>query len=133
MFSSASWFFRRDLSDHKNKSLGITREQQDEWSAASHSRALAATESGAFAEEIVPVSVPSRRGNAVEVSVDEGIRPDTTVETLARLRPAFAGDGTITAGNASQISDGAAAVIVADRTAAEAAGLPVLAEIVSYG
>ncbi len=122
-----------ESSDRKNKSLGITREEQDEWAVASHSRALAATESGAFGGEIVPVSVPQRRGDPIQVATDEGIRPQTTTETLARLRPAFASDGTITAGNASQISDGAAAVVVADRAAAEAADLPVLAEILSYG
>jgi acetyl-CoA C-acetyltransferase len=122
-----------ESSDVKNARLGISRQEQDEWSARSHQRALAATESGAFADEITPVSVPQRKGEPVVVSVDEGIRPGTTVESLGGLRPAFVSDGTITAGNASQISDGAAAVVVADRAAAEAAGVPVLAEIVSYG
>jgi len=121
-----------ESSDHKNRILGIAREEQDAWAAASHARARAATDSGVFADEIVPVAVPQRRGEPVQVTIDEGIRP-TTVEALAGLRPAFAPDGTITAGNASQISDGAAAVVVADRTAAEAAGLPVLAEIIAYG
>ncbi|HSF86147.1 MAG TPA: acetyl-CoA C-acyltransferase [Acidimicrobiia bacterium] len=122
-----------ESSDQKNRQLGIGRTEQDEWSAASHARAEAATNSGAFADEIVPVNVPQRRGDPVVVSADEGIRPGTTAESLGKLRPAFVGDGTITAGNASQISDGAAAVVVADRKAAEAAGIPILAEIVAYG
>ena len=122
-----------ESSDLKNTMLGIERPEQDEWAAASHERALAATESGHFAAEIVPVDVPQRRGGPLSVATDEGMRPGTTAESLGTLRPAFAGDGTITAGNASQISDGAAAVIVANRSAAEAAGLPVLAEIMSYG
>ena len=121
-----------ESSDRKNAGLGIGREEQDEWSAASHQRAQAAIESGMFADEIVPVSVP-KRGGAVVVDTDEGVRTGTTAETLAELRPAFMADGTITAGNASQISDGAAAVLVADRAAAEAAGLPILAEILAYG
>jgi acetyl-CoA C-acetyltransferase len=122
-----------ESSDLKNRLLGIERPAQDEWAAASHTRALNATQSGAFEEEIVPVSVPQRRGDPIVVGADEGIRPGTTPESLGALRPAFVDDGSITAGNASQISDGAAAVVVADREAAEAAGLPVLAEIVSYG
>ena len=122
-----------ESSDLKNRQLGIERAEQDEWSARSHERAVAATRSGAFADEIVPVTVPRRRGEPLVVDEDEGIREGTTAEALAALRPAFAADGTITAGNASQISDGAAAVVVADRAAAEAAGLVVLAEIVAYG
>ncbi len=122
-----------ETSDHKNAQLGITREEQDEWAAESHARAIAATESGAMSHEIVAVEVPQRRGDPITVERDEGMRPGTTVESLAKLRPAFTGDGTITAGNASQISDGAAAVIVADRQAAEAAGMPILAEILGYG
>lgn len=122
-----------ESADHKNAELGITRAEQDEWSVRSHARAQAATTSGAFTDEIVPVEVPRRKGDPIIVDTDEGIRPDTTMDSLARLKPAFVGDGTITAGNASQISDGAAAVIVADRAAAEANGMPILAEIVSYG
>ena len=122
-----------ESSDIKNQKLGISRETQDEWSAMSHERALAATESGAFAAEITAVTVPQRKGDAVTVERDEGIRPDTTAESLSRLRPAFVDDGTITAGNASQISDGGAAVLVADRRAAEAAGAPIMAEILAYG
>ncbi|NNJ48136.1 MAG: acetyl-CoA C-acyltransferase, partial [Acidimicrobiia bacterium] len=122
-----------ESSDLKNKSLGIGRVEQDEWAAASHERARAATDSGHFAREIVPVEVPQRKGDPLSIVADEGIRAGTTVESLSRLRPAFTADGTITAGNASQISDGAAAVIVADREAAEAAGLPIVAEILGYG
>ncbi len=122
-----------ESSDLKNKQLGISRQEQDEWSAASHERTIAATESGAFEDEIVPLSIPQRKGDPVVFDTDEGVRPGTTTDSLGRLRPAFVDDGTITAGNASQISDGGAAVVVADRNAAEAAGLPVLAEIVSYG
>lgn len=120
-----------ESSDHKNQRLGITREEQDEWAAASHQRAAAADER--FAEEIVPVAVPQRKGDPVTVDADEGVRPDSTLETLAALRPAFVSDGTITAGNASQISDGAAALVVAERSAAEAAGMPIAAEILAYG
>jgi acetyl-CoA C-acetyltransferase len=122
-----------ESSDHKNARLGITRAEQDEWSAMSHHRALAASESGRFADEIVGVPVPQRKGDPVVIDTDEGIRPGTTAESLGRLKPAFIPDGTITAGNASQISDGGAAVVVADRSAAEANGSPILAEILAYG
>lgn len=122
-----------ESSDAKNSDLGIDRAAQDVWSEASHARAAAATDSGVFAREIVPVTVPQRRGDDIVVTEDGGIRRQTTIESLAKLRPAFNANGSITAGNASQISDGAAALIVADRAAAEAAGLPILAEIVSYG
>ncbi|NOY56850.1 MAG: acetyl-CoA C-acyltransferase [Actinobacteria bacterium] len=122
-----------ESADRKSAQLGIGREEQDRWAFNSHKRALAATESGAFADEIVPVEVPRRKADPIVVVTDEGIRPDTTMESLAGLRPAFSDDGTATAGNASQISDGAAAVVVADRAAAEAEGLPILAEILSYG
>ena len=120
------------LSDRANQRLGIDRAVQDEWAARSHERAAAAAK-GALREEIVPVAVPQRRGEPVLVEEDEGIRPGTTAETLATLRPSFSPDGTITAGNASQISDGAAAVVVTSRERAEAEGLPVLAAIVSCG
>jgi acetyl-CoA C-acetyltransferase len=122
-----------ESSDRKNKALGIGRGEQDEWAAASHERAVAATKAGLFDDEIVPASVPQRRGDPLLVETDEGMRPGTTTESLGKLRAVFSADGTVTAGNASQISDGAAAVIVADRAAAEAAGLPIVAEIVSYG
>jgi acetyl-CoA C-acetyltransferase len=120
-----------ESSDQKNQRLGIGREEQDEWSARSHQLAAEATAAGTG--ELVPVEVPQRKGEPVTVVVDEGIRPDATRESLAALEPAFATGGTITAGNASQISDGAAALVVADRSAAEAAGAPVLAEILAYG
>jgi len=122
-----------ESSDRKNDDLGIGRIEQDAWSASSHARAAAATDDGTFAREIVPVSVPQRRGEPIDIDRDEGIRAGTTAESLGSLRPAFHPGGTITAGNASQISDGAAAVVVADRAAAEAAGLPIIAEIVGYG
>jgi acetyl-CoA C-acetyltransferase len=122
-----------ESSDLKNQQLDIGRDEQDEWAAMSHERAATASTDGTFAEEIVPTAVPQRKGDPVTIARDEGIRADTTADSLAGLRPAFRADGTITAGNASQISDGAAALVVADRSAAEAAGLPILAEIVSYG
>jgi len=122
-----------ESSDLKNGELAIGREEQDAWSEASHARAAAATDNGVFAKEIVPVTVPQRRGDPLVVTQDGGIRRQTTLDSLASLRPAFNPEGTITAGNASQISDGAAALVVADRAAADAAGLPILAEIVSYG
>ena len=121
-----------EQSDLKNNLLGIGRAEQDEWSAASHARAAAAA-AAAFPEEIAPVTVPQRKGSDVVVTADEGVRPESTTEVLGGLRPSFRTDGTITAGNASQISDGAAAVVVADADAAEAAGLPVIAEIIAYG
>lgn len=119
-------------SDRRNAELGIGRAEQDEWAAMSHRRAATAA-TGAFDAEITPVAVPQRKGDPVIVTADEGIRPDSTAAALGKLRPAFAKDGTITAGNASQISDGAAALVVADRAAAEAAGMPILAEILAYG
>jgi acetyl-CoA C-acetyltransferase len=119
--------------DVNNAKLGIGRAEQDAWAAASHDRAIAATESGAFDDELVPVAVPQRRGDPILIEHDEGMRPGTTSESLGSLRAAFLDDGTITAGNASQISDGAAALVVADRSAAEALGMPVIAEILSYG
>jgi acetyl-CoA C-acetyltransferase len=112
---------------------GITREMQDEFAAQSHERAAAAIKDGRMAEEIEPIEIPQRRGDPVLVDTDEGVRPGTTVESLAKLRPAFSPDGTITAGNASQISDGAAAVVVTSAANAERLGLTPLAELVSYG
>jgi acetyl-CoA C-acetyltransferase len=112
---------------------GISRAEQDALAARSHARASAATAAGLLAEEIVPVAVPARRGDPVVVAEDEGIRPDTTAESLAKLRPAFHDGGTITAGNASQISDGAAALVVASAEVAERLGAAPLAEIVGYG
>lgn len=111
--------------------LGITREAQDEWAARSHQRTADARNSGRLDDEIVSVTIPGRGGETV-VGADEGVRPQTTAETLAALRPAFAPDGTITAGSASQLSDGAAALIVMDKAEAQRRGLTWLAEIVSY-
>ncbi|MBE9376262.1 acetyl-CoA C-acetyltransferase [Saccharopolyspora sp. HNM0983] len=116
-----------------NARYGLTREEQDEFAARSHRLAGAAAARGAFAEEIAPVEVPQRKGDPVVVDTDEGVRPDTTAESLAKLRPAFAADGTITAGSASQISDGAAAVVVMSRAKAEELGLEWLAEIGAHG
>lgn len=111
----------------------ITREQQDELAAASNQRAAAAIESGKLADEIVTVSVPQRKGDPVVVEHDEGVRASTTVETLAGMRPAFDKDGTITAANASQLSDGASAVIVMSKAEADKRGVTPLGEFVSYG
>ncbi|WP_447949880.1 acetyl-CoA C-acetyltransferase [Microbacterium aurum] len=116
-----------------NPSFDITRDAQDRVAALSHQRAAAAYDAGVFDGEIIPIEVPQRRGPAVTVTVDEGIRPETTVETLAGLRPAFAKDGTITAGNASQISDGAAAVVLTTRAHADENGWTVLAAVGAAG
>ncbi|MHB8189464.1 MAG: acetyl-CoA C-acetyltransferase [Ferrimicrobium sp.] len=111
----------------------VSRERQDAIAVASHERAVAAIKSGRFGAEIAPVSIPQRKGDPVVVDTDEGVRPGTTMQTLARLAPAFESSGTITAGNASQISDGAAAVVVTSRSFAERLGTTPLAEIVGYG
>ena len=116
-----------------NKKVGVSRERQDAFAASSHEKAAAAIKEGRMAEEIAPVSVPQRRGDPIVVDTDEGVRPGTTAESLSALRPAFDKEGTITAGNASQISDGGAAVIVTSRAKAEALGLEPLGEFVSYG
>ena len=116
-----------------NGADGVSRERQDAFSALSHERAAAAIKDGKFAEEIVGVSVPQRKGDPLVVDTDEGVRPETTAESLGKLRPAFDKDGTITAGNASQISDGGAAVIVTSRAKAEELGLSPIGELVSYG
>ena len=111
----------------------LTREEQDAFAARSHQRAAAAWKNGVFDDEVVPVEVPQRRGDPIVVSEDEGIRGDTTVESLGRLRPAFSDEGTITAGSASQISDGACAVVVMSKAKAEELGLTWLAEIGAHG
>jgi acetyl-CoA C-acetyltransferase len=121
-----------ESTDRHNRKLGITREEQDEFAAASHQRAAAAAKNGLFAGEIVAVPVAAK-GEQLNVTDDEGIRPGTTTQTLARLKPAFSTDGTITAGTASQISDGAAAVVVMSAQAAQQAGANVLAEIGAHG
>jgi acetyl-CoA C-acetyltransferase len=115
------------------KGLDISREQQDEWSARSHERAARAWKDGLFDDEVEPVEVPQRKGDPVVVSQDEGVREGTTAESLANLRAAFVKEGSITAGNASQISDGAAALVLTSRDKADELGLPVLAAIRSWG
>ncbi len=119
--------------EYQADSHSYSQAQQDEWAARSHERAAAAWKDGAFDTEVVPVAVPQRKGDPVMVESDEGIRPGTTAESLGGLRPAFRKDGTITAGNASQISDGGAAVVLMSRTKAEELGLPVLATIKAWG
>jgi acetyl-CoA C-acetyltransferase len=120
-------------SDAMNTKYEISREAQDEWSAQSHERAVTAWKDGRFADEVVPVEVPQRKGDPVVVEEDEGMRPGTTAESLGRLTAAFSRDGTITAGNASQVSDGGAALILASRAKAEELGLAPLARILAYG
>ncbi|ALX66842.1 acetyl-CoA acetyltransferase [Microbacterium sp. XT11] len=119
--------------ERHNARYELTREAQDEVAALSHQRAAAAQDSGVFDEEIVPVDVPQRKGEPTRVTRDEGVRPDTTVETLARLRPAFVEGGSITAGNSSQISDGAAALVVTTRDRAQRENWTVLATIGANG
>ena len=116
-----------------NGADGVSRERQDEFSALSHQRAAAAIAAGKFAEEIVPVSVPQRKGDPKIVDTDEGVRGETTAESLGALRAAFEKTGTITAGNASQISDGGAAVIVMSKAKAEELGVNPLGELLGYG
>jgi acetyl-CoA C-acetyltransferase len=122
-----------ESTDNVNKRLGLQREEQDEFSARSHQRAALAQKNGIFDEEITPVLIPQRKGDPIEFREDEGIRGDTTVESLAKLRPAFTKDGTITAGSSSQISDGAAAVVVMSKAKAEELGLTWIAEIGAHG
>ncbi|MEW1863049.1 MULTISPECIES: acetyl-CoA C-acetyltransferase [unclassified Streptomyces] len=122
--------------ERHNTRLGIERAPQDEFAALSHQRAAAARKNGLFDAEITPVEIPQRKGDPVVFAQDEGIRPETTAESLSRLRPAFAdatGAGTITAGTSSQISDGAAAVVVMSRAKAEELGLSWIAEIGAHG
>ncbi|MFD8563995.1 acetyl-CoA C-acetyltransferase [Streptosporangium canum] len=122
-----------ESTERHNARLGLTREEQDAFSARSHELAAAAIKNGVLDDEIVPVPVPQRKGEPVMFAADEGVRGDTTVETLGRLRPAFSKDGTITAGSASQISDGACAVVVMSKAKAEELGLEWLAEIGAHG
>ncbi len=116
-----------------NARLGISREDQDEFSARSHERAAAAMKEGRFDAELVPVAIPQRKGDPLIVNEDEGVRPGTTTDTLAKLRPAFAADGTITAGSASQISDGGCALVIMSKAKAQELGAPILAEIGAAG
>ncbi|WP_375481145.1 acetyl-CoA C-acetyltransferase [uncultured Jatrophihabitans sp.] len=122
-----------ESTEHHNGKLDLTREAQDEFSARSHQRAALAAKNGVFDDEIATVLIPQRKGDPIEFRDDEGIRADTSVESLAKLRPAFTKDGTITAGSASQISDGAAAVVVMSKAKAEELGLSWLAEIGAHG
>jgi acetyl-CoA C-acetyltransferase len=122
-----------DTEAYTKQKSEITRERQDALAASSHERAASAIKDGKFVDEIIPVSVPQRKGDPIVIETDEGVRPGTTVESLGALRPAFAKDGTITAGNSSQISDGGAAVIVMSKAAAERSGVAPLGEVVGYG
>ncbi|MBP2584786.1 acetyl-CoA C-acetyltransferase [Streptomyces sp. PvR006] len=122
-----------ESTEKHNSRLGIRRPEQDEIAALSHQRAAAAQKNGIFEAEITPVEIPQRKGEPVVFSKDEGIRAETTVESLGKLRPAFAKEGTITAGTSSQISDGAAAVVVMSKAKAEELGLEWIAEIGAHG
>jgi acetyl-CoA C-acetyltransferase len=116
-----------------NETYNLTRVAQDEFSAKSHQLAAAAIESGRFTEEITPVTLTQKNGEAVEFKLDEGVRSNTTLDTLSKLKPAFTKDGTITAGSSSQISDGAAALVIMSETKAAELGLPILAHIEAHG
>ncbi|MFI0784228.1 acetyl-CoA C-acetyltransferase [Streptomyces lydicus] len=122
-----------ESTEKHNTRLGIARPEQDEVAARSHQRAAAAQKNGLFEAEITPVEIPQRKGEPVVFAKDEGIRAETTAESLGKLRPAFAKDGTITAGTSSQISDGAAAVVVMSKAKAEQLGLEWIAEIGAHG
>jgi len=113
-----------ESTERHNRPLGLTREEQDAYALRSHQLAAAAIKNGVFDDEIVPVPVPQRKGEPVPFTADEGVRPDTTLEALARLKPAFAPDGTITAASSSQISDGACAVVVMSKAKADELNLP---------
>jgi len=137
MIYDGLWDFFNDvhmgeLGDFTAKNSGIAREEQDKWAYRSHANAVAAIRAGKFKEEIVPVSIPQRKGDPVVVDTDEGPRADTTLEKLAKLKPVFTKDGTVTAGNASSINDGGAAVVVASGAYAKEKGLKPLARIVAY-
>ena len=119
--------------NYAKENAKLTRDRQDALAAASHERAAAAMKDGKLADEIVPVEIPQRKGDPVLFDTDEGVRPGTTAESLGGLKPAFAKDGTITAGNASQISDGGAAVIVVSKAKAEQLGAKPLGEVIGYG
>jgi acetyl-CoA C-acetyltransferase len=121
------------LTEQRNDQDQFTRAEQDEFAARSHQKAAAAWKDGVFADEVVPVQIPQRKGDPLEFAEDEGIRANTTVESLSGLKPAFRKDGTITAGSASQISDGAAAVVVMNKDKAKGLGLTWLCEIGAHG
>lgn len=141
LVDAAAWDGLTDAFDHEamglatdraNSALGISRVSQDAVAVSSHLRAAAAQESGVWAQEIIPVKVPTRKG-VLEVSLDEGIRPDASQESLARLRPAFSPTGTVTAGNASPLTDGAAAVVLTTRETAQRHGWDVIAALRAHG
>ncbi|RBY77397.1 acetyl-CoA C-acyltransferase [Blastococcus sp. TF02-09] len=121
------------LTEQANSRYDLTREEQDEFAAASHQKAARSHKDGVFAESITPVLIPQRKGDPIEFTDDEGVRADTTVESLSKLKPAFAKDGTITAGSASQISDGACAVVVMSAAKAQELGITPIAEIGAHG
>ncbi len=121
------------LTENKNDADPLSRDAQDAFGARSHERAASAWDNGIFTDEVVPVAVPQRTGEPLLISRDESLRPGTTVEVLAKLRPAFRPDGTVTAGNASPISDGACAMVIMDREAADAAGIAWIAEVGAHG
>ena len=121
------------LTEQRNDQDKFTRLEQDEYAASSHQKAAAAWKDGVYADEVVPVKIPQRKGDPLEFTEDEGIRANTTSESLSGLKPAFRKDGTITAGSASQISDGAAAVVVMNKAKAEELGLSWLVEIGAHG
>ncbi len=121
------------LTEQRNDADKFTRLEQDEFAAASHQKAAAAWKDGVYADEVVPVSIPQRKGDPIEFAEDEGIRANTTAESLGGLKPAFRKDGTITAGSASQISDGGCAVVVMNKAKAQELGLSWLCEIGAHG
>jgi acetyl-CoA C-acetyltransferase len=120
------------LGDFTASEAGVTREEQDKWAAGSHAKAVAAIKAGKFKAEIVPVSIPQKRGDPIVFDTDEGPRADTTFERLSALKPVFSKDGTVTAGNASSINDGGAAVVLADGAYVKEKGLKPLARVVAY-
>ncbi len=121
-----------ELGDFTAKEAGVTREEQDKWGAGSHAKAVAAIKAGKFKAEIVPVVIPQKKGDPVVFDTDEGPRADTTLEKLAKLKPVFTKDGTVTAGNSSSINDAAAALVLADGTYVKEKGLKPLARVVAY-
>ena len=121
------------LTEQRNDADKFTRLEQDEFAAGSHQKAAAAWKDGVFADEVVPVTIPQRKGDPIEFAEDEGIRANTTAESLGGLKPAFRKDGTITAGSASQISDGGCAVVVMNKVKAQELGLSWLCEIGAHG
>lgn len=133
LFCSIDQLGMGEATERYNANYKLTRVDQDKFSAESHKRAAAATTAGKFTEEIVPIEIPQRKGESIIFSSDEGIRAQTSLETLTALKPAFAKDGTITAGSSSQISDGAAAVIVMSEAKAKELGLEILAHIEAHG